>query len=97
MQLADISRSLPYVQPPLMELEPLLILVVTNSSNDFTCDLCFNYFMCKIRAEINHFLTTHYANHDIGSSIDIPVELLKLEYTNFITITFDNTILSFNV
>ena len=42
--------------------------------------------MYRICVEINQFLTTDCIDCGTGSSMDIPVELLKLECTNPITV-----------
>jgi len=69
-----------------MELEPLLIPILIDSSTNFTCDLCSDSSMCKICGEINQFLTTDCVDCYTGSDMDITTKLLKLECTNSITI-----------
>jgi len=60
-------------------LEPILIPILIDSSTNYTCDLCCDLSVCRTCAYVNQFPTIDYADCDVGSDMDISVELLELE------------------
>jgi len=63
-----------FVQPPLQEVEPLLILVLTDSNTDITCDLCSDPYIYSKCAKINKFLTIHYEDFETGFKMELSAE-----------------------
>ena len=74
MQVVKISEPVTFVQPPLKELEPLLILGLTNSNIDFTCYLYCDPSIYNKCVEVNKFLTIHCEDYETRSEMELSTE-----------------------
>jgi len=90
LQVVEISELVSSVQPPVKELEPLLIPILNDSKIDLSCGLCCDPSICSNCAEINKLLTIHCEDFEIGPEMELSA---KPYYTD----TTENSILVYTM